>query len=76
MLVQQERRVMVAFVVHGMTAHHLTTLCVFVQIDVASRICHALFASHERVIGAFLYSLTFFDPGAFHPAALPPNGRG
>jgi hypothetical protein len=67
---------MVAFVVHDMTAHHLTILCVVAQIDVASRICRALLASHERVVGAFWYSLTFFDPGAFHPAALPPNGRG
>jgi hypothetical protein len=67
---------MVTFVVRGMTAHHLTTLCVFVQIDVASRICHALLASHEHVIGTFLYSLTFFDPGAFFPAAPPPSGHG
>jgi hypothetical protein len=69
---------MVAFVVHdmtAMTAHHLTILCVVAQIDVASRICRALLALHERVVGAFWYSLTFFDLGAFCPAALPPNGR-
>ena len=66
---------MVVFVVHNMTAHHLTTLCVVAQIDVASRICRALLASHELVIGAFSYTLTFFDPGAFCPAAPPPSGR-
>ncbi len=68
--VQQECLVMVAFiVVHNMTAHHLTILCVVAQIDIASRIRRALLALHERVVGMFLYSLTIFDPGAFCPAA-------
>jgi hypothetical protein len=56
---------MVAFVVCDMTAHHLTTLSVVAQIDVASHICRALITSHEPVIGAFLYSLTFSIPGHF-----------
>ena len=64
MLVRQERLVMVAFVVCDMTAHHLTTLSVVAQIDVASHICRALLASHEPVIGAFSYSLTSI-PGHF-----------
>ena len=76
MLVRQERLVMVAFVVRDMTAHHFTTLCIVAQIYVASRICRAFLASHERVIGAFSYFLTFIDPGAFCPAAPPPSGRG
>ena len=67
---------MIAFVVRDMTANHLTFLCVVAQIDVASHICRALLASHERVVGAFSYPLTFFDPWAFPPAAPPPSGRG